>query len=540
MEAPWYKEAVFYEVPIKSFFDSNGDGLGDIQGLSDKLDYLQRLEVDCLWLLPMYPSPMRDDGYDISDFYNIHPDYGDVDDFTRFVSAAHDRNIRVIADLVLNHTSDQHAWFQSARQPDSPKRDWYVWSGTDQACKDARVIFTDTEKSNWAWDPVAKAYYWHRFYSHQPDLNYDNAEVRAEMLKVLRFWLDRGIDGFRVDAAPYLFEREGTSCENLPETHQYLKELRRAIDKSYSGRILLAEANQLPGDVRPYFGDGDECHMAFHFPLMPRIFIAIRKEDRAPIVEVLRETPAIPENCQWALFLRSHDELTLEMVSPDERAYMLKEYAHDPRMKLNLGIRRRLAPLLDFGRHQIELMVSLIMSMPGSPVLYYGDEIGMGDNIYLGDRDGVRTPMQWSPDRNAGFSRADPERLYSQPVSNPVASYQAVNVEAQERVPNSLLHWMKRLINLRRLHPAFGRGAMEIVEAANPRVLAYLREHAGQSLLVVNNLSRYAQPAEIDLSRFRGWTPVEMFGHTRFRAIGERLYPLTLAPHGFLWFRLER
>ncbi|HEX4046975.1 MAG TPA: maltose alpha-D-glucosyltransferase, partial [Elusimicrobiota bacterium] len=412
----WFKDAVFYEVPIKSFYDSDGDGIGDINGLTMKLDYLQHLEIDCVWLLPMYPSPRRDDGYDISDFYGIHPDYGTVSDFERFVKAAHDRKIRVIADLVLNHTSDQHPWFQSARKPGSPKRDWYVWSDDDQKYKGARVIFTDTEKSNWTWDPVARAYYWHRFFSHQPDLNYDNPEVRAEMINVLRFWFDRGIDGFRVDAAPYLFEREGTSCENLPETHDYLKELRAAVDKDYKDRILLAEANQLPAEVRPYFGDGDECHMAFHFPLMPRIFIAIRKEDRGPIAGVLRETPPIPDSCQWALFLRNHDELTLEMVTPEEREYMLTEYAHDPRMKVNVGIRRRLSPLLGFGRRRMELLASLMLSLPGSPVLYYGDEIGMGDNIYLGDRDGVRTPMQWSADRNAGFSTADPERLYAQPV----------------------------------------------------------------------------------------------------------------------------
>ncbi|MDE2237080.1 MAG: maltose alpha-D-glucosyltransferase, partial [Elusimicrobia bacterium] len=398
----WHKDAIFYEVPIKSFYDSNGDGIGDLNGLTQKLDYIQQLGVDCLWLLPMYPSPMRDDGYDISDFYGINPDYGTVQDFENLVAAAHQRKIRVIADLVLNHTSDQHPWFQAARQQGNPKRDWYVWSDTDQKYKDARIIFTDTEKSNWTWDPEARAYYWHRFFSHQPDLNYDNPEVRAEILKVMRFWFDRGIDGFRVDAAPYLFEREGSSCENLPETHAYLKELRAVIDRDYRDRILLAEANQLPVEVRDYFGSGDECHMAFHFPLMPRIFISIRKEDREPIAEVLRQTPAIPDSCQWALFLRNHDELTLEMVTHEEREYMLAEYALEPRMKVNLGIRRRLSPLLGFGRRRMELLTALILSLPGSPVLYYGDEIGMGDNIYLGDRDGVRTPMQWSSDRNAG------------------------------------------------------------------------------------------------------------------------------------------
>jgi len=536
----WYKEAVFYEVPIKAFYDSNGDGIGDLPGLESKLDYLQHLEVDCLWLLPMYPSPGRDDGYDISDFCGIHPDYGTLADFERLVAAAHRRKIRVVADLVLNHTSDQHPWFQSARHPGNPKRDWYVWSDDDKKYKGARVIFTDAERSNWTWDPDARAYYWHRFYAHQPDLNYDNPEVRAEMLKVVRFWLDKGLDGFRVDAVPYLFEREGTSCENLPETHAFLKELRALVDREYPGRILLAEANQLPAEVRPYFGDGDEFHMAFHFPLMPRIFIAIRKEDRASIVSVLHETPPIPESCQWALFLRNHDELTLEMVTPEEREYLLKEYAHQPRMKLNVGIRRRLAPLMDFGRRRLELLVSLIMSLPGSPVLYYGDELGMGDNIYLGDRDGVRTPMQWTPDRNAGFSRADPERLYAQPILSPTCPYQAINVESQERLPGSLLHWMKRIIDLRRHHPAFGRGGLTVLEPANTKVLAYLREHGDETILVVNNLSRFAQPVELDLARFRGWTPVEMFGHTRFPPIGEGHYALTASPHGFLWFKLER
>jgi maltose alpha-D-glucosyltransferase/alpha-amylase len=536
----WYKDAVFYEVPIKSFFDSNADGIGDLNGLERKLDYLQQLGIDCLWLLPMYPSPLRDDGYDISDFCGIHPDYGTVADFERLVKSAHERKIRVIADLVLNHTSDQHPWFQSARQPGSPKRDWYVWSGDDRKYKDARVIFTDSEKSNWTWDPVARAYYWHRFFSHQPDLNYENPEVRAEMLKVMRFWLDRGIDGFRVDAAPYLFEREGTSCENLPETHAYLKELRAAIDKDYEGRVLLAEANQLPAEVRPYFADGDECHMAFHFPLMPRIFISLRKEVRGPIVDVLRETPSIPDSCQWALFLRNHDELTLEMVSPEEREYMLSEYAHDPRMKVNLGIRRRLSPLLGFGRRRMELLSSLILSLPGSPVIYYGDEIGMGDNIYLGDRHGVRTPMQWSSDRNAGFSTADPERLYAQPVLNPVYSYQAINVESQQRLEGSLLHWVKRLIGIRKKHPAFGRGSMELLEPMNQKVLCYLRRHEEEVLLVLVNLSRYAQPFQLDLRRFKGWIPVELFGNTRFPVIGEEPYVMSLAAHGFLWFKLER
>ena len=537
---PWYKDAVFYEVPIKSFYDSNGDGIGDLNGLTAKLDYLKALGVDCLWLLPMYASPLRDDGYDISDFYAIHPDYGTVADFERLVKEAHARGIRVIADLVLNHTSDQHPWFQEARKPGSPKRDWYVWSDSDERYKGARIIFTDTEKSNWTWDPVARAYYWHRFFSHQPDLNYDNPEVRAEMLKVMRFWLDRGIDGFRVDAAPYLFEREGTSCENLPETHAYLKDLRAAIDEEYKDRVLLAEANQLPAEVRPYFGDGDECHMAFHFPLMPRIFIAIRKEDRRPIADVLRETPAIPDSCQWALFLRNHDELTLEMVTEEEREYMYREYAEDPRMKVNVGIRRRLSPLLGFGRRRMELLASLILSLPGSPVLYYGDEIGMGDNIYLGDRHGVRTPMQWSSDRNAGFSRADPERLYAQPVLNPVFSYQAINVESQERMHGSLLHWMRRLIGIRKRHPAFGRGSFRLLEPDNHKVLCYLRRHEEQVLLVLVNLSRYAQPFTLDLAEYAGWTPVELFGENPFPVVTGAPYPMSLAAHGFLWFRLEK
>jgi maltose alpha-D-glucosyltransferase/alpha-amylase len=536
----WYKDAVFYEVPIKSFYDSNGDGIGDLNGLTAKLDYLKNLGVDCLWLLPMYASPLRDDGYDISDFYAIHPDYGTVADFERLVAAAHERGIRVVADLVLNHTSDQHPWFQEARKPGSPKRDWYVWSDTDERYKGARIIFTDTEKSNWTWDPVARAYYWHRFFSHQPDLNYDNPEVRAEMLKVMRFWLDRGIDGFRVDAAPYLFEREGTNCENLPETHGFLKDLRAAIDEEYKDRVLLAEANQLPAEVRPYFGDGDECHMAFHFPLMPRIFIAIRKEDRRPIADVLRETPAIPDSCQWALFLRNHDELTLEMVTEEEREYMYREYAEDPRMKVNVGIRRRLSPLLGFGRRRMELLASLILSLPGSPVLYYGDEIGMGDNIYLGDRHGVRTPMQWSSDRNAGFSRADPERLYAQPVLNPVFSYQAINVESQERMHGSLLHWMRRLIGIRKRHPAFGRGSFELLHPENHKVLCYLRRHEEQVLLVLVNLSRYAQPFTLDLAKYAGWTPVELFGENPFPVIMDAPYPMSLAAHGFLWFRLEK
>jgi maltose alpha-D-glucosyltransferase / alpha-amylase len=507
---PWYKEAVFYELPIQSFYDSNGDGIGDLPGLTQKLDYLDRLGVDCLWLLPMYPSPLRDGGYDIADFYGIQPRYGTLEDFDRFIEAAHERKIRVIADLVLNHTSDQHAWFQDSRRPGSARRDWYVWSSDNQKYKEARVIFSDTEESNWTWDPFAGAYYWHRFFSHQPDLNYDNPEVRAEMLRVVRFWLDRGLDGFRIDAIPFLFEREGTSGESLPETHAYLKELRAAIDRDYADRVLLAEANQRPEDVRPYFGGGDECHMAFHFPLMPRLFLALRREDRQPIVDILRETPMIPDSCQWALFLRNHDDLTLEMVTAEERKYMLREYAPEPRMRLNQGIRRRLAPLVDFRRPEIELLTSLILSLAGSPVLYYGDEIEMADNVDLDDRDGLRTPLPWG------------------------------DVLAQERRSGSLLQWMKGLIAERRRHPAFGQGSLEILEPANPHILAYRREHADHSLLVVNNLSHFAQPVAVDLARFRGCTPVEVFGQTRFPTIGDAPYPLTLAPHGFLWFRLER
>ncbi len=536
----WYKDAVFYELHVKAFYDSNADGFGDFRGLMEKLDYVQELGIDCVWILPFYPSPLRDDGYDIADYYGVHPDYGTLQDFKAFLKAAHRRNIKVMIDLVMNHTSDQHPWFQEARSdPKSPRRNYYVWSDTDQKYLDARIIFIDTERSNWTWDPVAQQYYWHRFFSHQPDLNYDNPRVRRSMLKVIRHWLDMGVDGFRTDAVPYLFEREGTNCENLPETHAYLKEVRRFIDEHYPGRILLAEANQWPADVRPYFGDGDEFHMAFNFPLMPRIFMALRREDRRPIVDIISQLPPIPETCQWCLFLRNHDELTLEMVTDEERDYMYHEYAKDPRMKLNLGIRRRLAPLVDNGRRRIELLNSLLFTLPGSPIIYYGDEIGMGDNIYLGDRNGVRTPMQWTGDRNAGFSRADAARLYSPVIMDPVYGYQAINVEAQLRDPSSLLNWMKRLIRIRKRYPVFGRGAIEFLHPENHKVLAYIRRD-DQHVLVVNNLSRFVQPVELDLRHYAGWTPVEIFGETRFPPIGELPYFLTLGPHGFYWFRLER
>jgi maltose alpha-D-glucosyltransferase / alpha-amylase len=536
----WFKRAVFYEIHIRGFFDSNDDGSGDLRGIQEKLDYLQWLGVDCIWLLPMYASPLRDGGYDISDYYAIHPDYGTVDDFKSLVEAAHERGIRIIADLVVNHTSSDHPWFQESRSsPDNPKRDWYVWSDTDERYQDARIIFVDTEPSNWTWDPVAGAYYWHRFFAHQPDLNFDNPEVQEAMLDALRFWLDAGIDGFRLDAVPYLFERDGTNGENLPETHAFLKRLRAEVDSKYPDRVLLAEANQWPEDVVEYFGEGDECHMAFHFPVMPRMFMALRREDATPIYEILDRTPAIPENAQWGLFLRNHDELTLEMVTDEERDYMYTEYAKDPRMKLNLGIRRRLAPLLDNGRDESQLLHAIMFSLPGSPVLYYGDEIGMGDNVFLGDRDGVRTPMQWTGDRNGGFSRADFAQLYLPPLMDPVWGYQATNVEAQLRTPTSFLRWLHRFISLRKSHPVFGLGSYEPLETSNPRVFAHVRRYEQDVVLCVHNLARSAQPVELDLSRFEGRVPEEMFGRTSFPAIGELPYLLTLAPRGFFWFDLR-
>ncbi|GIH60152.1 maltose alpha-D-glucosyltransferase [Microbispora siamensis] len=539
----WYKRAVFYEVLIRGFADSNGDGTGDIRGLIEKLDYLQWLGIDCLWLLPLYESPLKDGGYDISDYMKILPDFGDLGDFIKLVDEAHKRGIRVIADLVMNHTSDQHPWFQASRHdPEGPYGDFYVWSDTDERYKDARIIFIDTEASNWTYDPVRGQYYWHRFFHHQPDLNFENPAVQDAMMEVIRFWLDLGIDGFRLDAIPYLFEQEDTNCENLPATHAYLKRVRAEVDRLYPDRVLLAEANQWPADVVEYFGDpvtgGDECHMAFHFPLMPRIFMAVRRESRYPISEIMAQTPKIPENCQWGIFLRNHDELTLEMVTDEERDYMYSEYAKDPRMRANVGIRRRLATLLDNDRNQIELFTALLLSLPGSPVMYYGDEIGMGDNIWLGDRDGVRTPMQWTPDRNAGFSNCDPGRLYLPVIMDPIYGYQAINVEAQQKSASSLLHFTKRMIEIRKRHPVFGLGEFTELNSSNPSVLAFVRELGDDRVLCVNNLSRFPQPVELDLRRFEGSTPVECMGGVPFPPIGELPYLLTLPGHGFYWFTL--
>ncbi len=536
----WYKDALIYQLHVKAFLDSNANGIGDFKGLTEKLDYLQELGVTALWLLPMYPSPFKDDGYDIANYLEIHPEYGTLQEFKSFLQEAHRRDLRVITELVVNHTSDQHPWFQEARRnPASPYRDYYVWSDTDKKFADTRIIFTDTEKSNWAWDPEAKMYYWHRFFSHQPDLNYDNPAVRREVIDVMKFWLDMGVDGLRADAVPYLVEREGTSCENLAETHTVLKEIRKAVDEAYPDRMLLAEANQWPVDVRPYFGNGDEFHMAFHFPLMPRIFMAIKKEDRHPITEIMSQTPPIPPNCQWGLFLRNHDELTLEMVTHDERDYMYREYAADPRMKINIGIRRRLAPLMDNDRRKIELLNSLLFTMPGTPIIYYGDELGMGDNIYLGDRNGVRTPMQWTGDRNAGFSKADTAMLYSPLNVDPVYGYQALNVEAQVRVPNSLLNWTKRMLAVRKRYKTFGRGTLEWIKPANRAILAYVRKYGGETLLMVHNLAGSAQPVELDLRRFIGAEVIELLNEVRFPQVAEHPYQLSLAPYGFFWFRLE-
>ncbi|WP_396127236.1 maltose alpha-D-glucosyltransferase [Edaphobacter bradus] len=558
----WYKDAVIYELHVRAFQDSNGDGIGDFPGLISRLDYLQDLGVTCLWLLPFFPSPLRDDGYDIANYTDVNPSYGSLDDFKRFLAAAHQRNMQVLIELVINHTSDQHPWFKASRlaPPGSPERNFYVWSHTDQLYKSVPIIFSDTEKSNWTWDETAGAYYWHRFFSHQPDLNFDNPAVFEEVLKAMRFWLDLGVDGFRLDAIPYLIERDGTTCDNLPETHAIIKRIRAAIDEGYSNRFLLAEANTWPTDVRPYFGNGDECHMAFHFPLMPRIYMALRQEDRMPITEIMAQTPPIPDCCQWGLFLRNHDELTLEMVTSDERDYMYFAYSADPRMRINVGIRRRLAPLVDNNRRRIELLNSLLFSFPGTPILYYGDEIGMGDNIYLGDRNGVRTPMQWNPDRNAGFSTAVPSRLYFPVIMDPTFGYQAVNVETQLSEPSSLLHWTRNMIALRKLFHVFGRGTLEFLSPENRKVLAYIRHYdphsdsreqteaarvrdvtspGNETVLCVANLSRFAQPVSLDLSEFAGMQPVEMLGYVPFPIITSQPYPLTLAPYSFFWLELQ-
>jgi maltose alpha-D-glucosyltransferase/alpha-amylase len=536
----WYKDAVIYQLNVKSFFDSNDDGIGDFKGLMTKLEYIRDLGVNTIWLMPFYPSPLRDDGYDIADYKNIHPQFGTLDDFRAMLAEAHRLGLKVVTELIINHTSDAHPWFQAARNapPGSPERDFYVWSDTDQKYLETRIIFTDTEKSNWTWDPVAKAYFWHRFFSHQPDLNFDNPHVMEAVLGIMRFWLDMGVDGFRLDAIPYLVEREGTNNENLRETHEVIKQLRAAIDAAYQNRFLLAEANQWPEDVREYFGDADECHMAYHFPLMPRIYMAIAQEDRYPIIEIMAQTPDIPETCQWAIFLRNHDELTLEMVTSKERDYMYNTYAADMQARINLGIRRRLAPLMENDLDRIKLMNSLLLSMPGSPIMYYGDEIGMGDNFFIGDRNGVRTPMQWSPDRNAGFSRADPQRLYLPPIMDAVYGYPSTNVEAQSRDQSSLLSWTKRMLAVRKTSQAFGRGARRFLKPGNRKILAYLREFGEDTILCVANLSRSAQPVELNLAAFKGRVPVEMLGRNAFPPVGDLPYLLTISGYGFYWFRL--
>ncbi len=537
----WYKDALIYQIHVRAFRDADGDGMGDLRGITERLDYILDLGVTAIWLLPFYPSPWRDDGYDISDYRSVHPSYGTLRDFQTLLKEAHRRGLRVITELVINHTSDQHAWFQRARRarPGSREREFYVWSDGADKYGDARIIFKDFETSNWTWDPVARAYFWHRFYSHQPDLNFDNPKVRKAILDVADFWFDMGVDGMRLDAVPYLFEREGTNCENLPETHEFLKELRRHVERKYGDRMLLAEANQWPEDAAAYFGEGDECHMAFHFPVMPRLFMAIHLEDRYSIVDILNQTPAIPEICQWAMFLRNHDELTLEMVTDEERDYMYRAYAAQGRARINLGIRRRLAPLLGNNRRRLELMNSLLFSLPGTPVMYYGDEIGMGDNVFLGDRNGVRTPMQWSPDRNAGFSTANPQQLYLPVIADPEYNYEATNVEVQQHNPGSLLWWMKRTIALRKKHRVFGSGSLEFLHPDNRKVLAFLRSHEDEHVLVVANLSRFAQCVELDLRKFIGYEPVELFGSTRFRVIRDEPYMLTLGPHSFFWLLME-
>src|SRR5438045_4198994 len=560
----WYKDAIIYETHVKTFCDSDGDGMGDFRGLIEKLDYLQELGITAIWLLPFYPSPLRDDGYDIADYFDVNPNFGTLDDFRALLDAAHARNLRVITELVINHTSDQNPWFQKSRRAvavagvggsgrtgpagvtdpgysdDLAYKDFYVWSDTPEKYKEARIIFKDFETSNWAWDPVAKAYYWHRFYTHQPDLNFDNPAVHDALFKVLDFWMNMGVDAFRLDAIPYLYEREGTTCENLPETHEFLKKLRAHIDKKFPGKMLLAEANQWPEDSRPYFGDGDECHMAFNFPVMPRMYMALAQEDRFPIVDIMAQTPPIPDNCQWALFLRNHDELTLEMVTDEDRDYMWRTYAADREARINLGIRRRLAPLMQNNRGRIHLMNGLLFSFPGTPIVYYGDEIGMGDNIYLGDRNGVRTPMQWSADRNAGFSRANPQKLYLPAIIDPQYHYEQTNVEVQQSSPWSLLWWMKRLIATRKRYRAFGRGSMEFLVPENRKILAFVRRFEEETILVVANLSRLVQVFELDLAQFRGMVPVELSGGTRFPEIGDRPYFLNLGPFAFYWFTLEQ
>ena len=537
----WYKDAVIYQLHVRTYCDSNADGVGDFAGLTQRLDYLQDLGITAIWLLPFFPSPLRDDGYDIADYTSVHPSYGSLEDFKAFLLAAHDRGMRIIIEMVLNHTSDQHPWFKEARSSrENPKRDWYVWSQTDTRYEGAGIIFVDAETSNWAWDPISKSYYWHRFFSHQPDLNFDNPAVLEALWEIMRFWLDLGIDGFRFDAVPYLVEREGTSCENLPETHAIIRDLRKRQDLAYPGKMLLAEANVWPVNVRAYFGDGDEFHAAFHFPLMPRMFMSVKLEDRKPIIDVFEQTPEIPDNCQWCIFLRNHDELTLEMVTDVERDYMYDEYAVDKTMRINRGIRRRLAPMMNNDRRRIELLNGLLMSMPGTPIVYYGDEIGMGDNIYLGDRNGVRTPMQWNGDANAGFSAADPERLYSPIISNAVYGYRAINVESQKRSEHSLLRWMKSLIQLRNSFQVFGRGSIRFLKPANHRVLAYIRQFGEETVLVVNNLSSSAQAVELDVRPFKGYIPIEMFGRNLFPRFGDAPYLLTLGPYQFYWFQLRR
>ncbi|MBD3384672.1 maltose alpha-D-glucosyltransferase, partial [candidate division KSB1 bacterium] len=538
----WYKDAIIYELHVKSFFDGSDDGIGDFRGLVEKLDYLEDLGITAIWLLPFYPSPLRDDGYDIADYFHLNSDYGTMRDFKTFLRQAHKRDIKVITELVINHTSDQHPWFQRARnaKPGSVHRDYYVWSDTPDKYKETRIIFKDFETSNWTWDPVAKAYYWHRFYSHQPDLNFDNPRVQKEILRVLDYWFDMGVDGLRLDAIPYIFEREDTNCENLPETHNYIKALRRHVDAKHQDKLLLAEANQWPEDAAAYFGDGDECHMAFHFPVMPRLFMAFKMEDRFPIIDILEQTPPIPPTCQWGMFLRNHDELTLEMVTDEERDYMYRVFAKDQRARINLGIRRRLAPLLDNNRRKIELMNILLFSLPGTPVIYYGDEIGMGDNYYLGDRDGVRTPMQWSADKNAGFSRANPQKLYLPVIIDPEYHFESLNVENQERNISSFLWWMKRVIAMRKRFIALSRGDIKFYYSDNPKVLVFTRQYRNQIMLVVINLSRFSQYINLEIPEFERFEPEEVFSQTRFPAINQEPYFLSLCPHGHFWFELKK